>query len=194
METRSRPVPSETKILTRTAPRLVGNQSFQQDSPGRAREGVNPLAPVTRGGVGEQRAPRSFRRKPKSSSEQPSFHRERKPPTGQPRESARGCEPSRPRHPRGCRGAERPTLVPSETEILTRTAPRIVGNQSFQQDSPGRAREGVNPLASVTRGGVGEQSAPRSFRRKQKSSPEQPIASSGMKLSNRTAPGELERV
>ena len=44
--------------------------------------------------------------------------RKPKPPTEQPRESARGCEPSRTPSPRGCRGAERPT-------------PRAVGNEIF---------------------------------------------------------------
>ncbi len=50
------PVPPETKTSDRTAP-------------GEREEGVNPLAPRPRGGVGEQSAPRLHRREPKSSSE-----------------------------------------------------------------------------------------------------------------------------
>ena len=97
------------------------------------------------------------------------FRRETKSTPEYPRESARGCEPSRTRRPRGCRGAERPTLAPSETKAFKRTA-CIVGNQNLHQNSSGRAREGRNPLAPRPRGGVGEQSAPRPHRRKPKSS------------------------
>ena len=59
-----------------------------------------------------KRAARLSRRKPK-------------PPTEQPRESARGCEPSRTPSPRGCRGAERPTLASSGTRVSARTAPQL---------------------------------------------------------------------
>ena len=152
--------------------------------------------------------------------------RKPKPPTEQPRESARGCEPSRTPSPRGCRGAERPTPASSGTRVPTRTVARLrrrskpsieqaqknmcrcfksaarlfrqepkfrltsresmcaavpnalpacpVGNQPFRSNSPGRAREGVNPLAPRPRGGVGERSAPRSCRREPKLPPEQP--------------------
>ena len=48
------------------------------------------------------------------------FRRRPNPPTEQPRESARGCEPSRIPSPRGCRGAERPTLASSGTKIFIR--------------------------------------------------------------------------
>ena len=58
------------------------------------REGHDPLAPVTRGAVGEPRAPRLRRQKRKSSKEQPASS-ETNPSTEPPRESARGCEPSR---------------------------------------------------------------------------------------------------
>ena len=178
--------------------------------------------PVARGGVGERSAPRSFRRKPKSSPEQPrapsktqmssrtvpSPRRKLNLPTKQPRENSRGSQPARPRRPRGCRGAERPTPVSSETEILTRTAPRTVENSNAQQNSsfvpseaqpsnrtaPGKRERVATRSHPVTRGGVGERSAPRSFRRKQKSSPERPRAPSETKVSNRIAPGERERV
>ena len=82
------------------------------------------------------------------------------------RESARGSHPSRRRHPRGCRGAERPTPAPSETKAVRRTA-CVVGNECLHQNSSGRAREGRRPLAPVPRGDVGEQSVPRPRRRKQ---------------------------
>ena len=45
----------------------------------------------------------------------------------------------------GSRGAERPTLAPSETKAVKRIA-RFVGNKNPCQNSHGRAREDVNPL------------------------------------------------
>ena len=51
--------------------------------------------------------------------------RKPKPPTEPPRESARGCEPSRTSSPRGCRGAERPASRAVGNEISVRTAPRL---------------------------------------------------------------------
>ena len=155
------------------------------------------------------------------------FRRRPNPPTEQPRESARGCEPSRTPSPRGCRGAERPTPASSETKVSTRTAPRHrrrskpsieqarknmrrcskraarlfrqkpkfrltsresmcaavpnalpacpVGNQPFRLNSPGRAREGVNPLAPRH---------PRGYRGAECPTP----ASSETKVPARTAP------
>ena len=64
--------------------------------------------------------------------------RKPKPPTEQPRESARGCEPSRIPSPRGCRGAEHPTL-------------RIVGNQNLHQNTPGEL-ERAAALSTSNRG------------------------------------------
>ena len=116
------------------------------------------------------------------------FRRKPKPPTEQPRESARGCEPSRTPSPRGIgeRSAPRPrrrkpkfppeqphgfvggrNLRPNRRGRTCAAVPNappacFVGNQPFRPNSPGRAREGVNPLASRPRGGVGERSAPRS--------------------------------
>ena len=49
--------------------------------------------------------------------------------------------PSRTPSPRGCRGAERPTLASSETKSLKRIA-HIVGNKTLKRTAPGRAREG----------------------------------------------------
>ena len=110
------------------------------------------------------------------------------PNSRQPHERAReGRSPLAPRPPRGCRGAERPTLAPSETKssleqpfapskasISTEAVSCIVGNPNSRRTSPGRAREGHNPLVPVTRGGVGEQSAPRPRRRKPNPHPNSP--------------------
>ena len=68
--------------------------------------------------------------------------------------------PLAPRPPRGCRGAERPTPrsvgnqtptrtdapAPSKNEIPSGIASRAIRNPTSRQSSPGRAREGVNPL------------------------------------------------
>ena len=75
-------------------PCIVGNPNPRQTNPGRAREGRNPLAPVTRGDVGEQSAPRPCRRKQRPQKNS-LLRRKPKSPSEQPRESARGCEPSR---------------------------------------------------------------------------------------------------
>ena len=75
-------------------PCIVGNQTPRQTNPGRAREGRNPLAPVPRGDVGEQSAPRSRRRKQRPQKNS-LLRRKPRSPSEQPRESARGCEPSR---------------------------------------------------------------------------------------------------
>ena len=86
------------------------------------RERVSTLShPVTRGGVGERSAPRPLRRKPNSSPECLHCQKSKSPPA-QPHGRAReGRSPLAPRPPRGCRGAERPTPVSSETEFSTRT-------------------------------------------------------------------------
>ena len=106
--------------------RAVGNKSRQENSlrrrkrispPEQLREsarGSHPSHPPSPGGVGEQSAPRSCRRR--QSRQENSLHRrKRMSPPEQLRESARGSHSSRPRPPRGCRGAERPTPAPSET-------------------------------------------------------------------------------
>ena len=93
--TLSHPVaPRSCRGAERPTPRSVGNKSpqkngllrrepiSQKNSPRRAREGRTPLAPRRPRGVGKQSAPRPRRRKQKSAKEQP-------------RESSRGCEPSR---------------------------------------------------------------------------------------------------
>ena len=82
------------RMPSKEQPCIVGNQTPRRTSPGRAREGRNPLAPVTRGGVGEQSAPRPCRRKQRPQKNS-LLRRKPKSPSEQPRESARGCEPSR---------------------------------------------------------------------------------------------------
>ena len=65
-------------------------------------------------------------------------------PFGRARE---GSHPLAPRHPRGCRGAERPTPASSKTKTLKRIPPPcITGNRSSRQISPRRAREGRSPF------------------------------------------------
>ena len=77
-----------------------------------------------------------------------------------------GRNPLAPRHPRGCRGAERPTPASSETKP-SREQPAPSETNISTRTAPGE-RERVAPLSPpVTRGGVGEQSAPRPRRRKQ---------------------------
>ena len=125
--------------------RAVGNKSRQENSllrrelkspPEQLRESARGSQPSrTPSGVRERSAPRSCRQKQRPQKN--SLHRrERISPPEQLRESARGSQPSRSRHPRGCRGAERPTLVSSGTKVLKRTA-CFVGNQFLHQNSPG---------------------------------------------------------
>ena len=131
--------------------------------------------PVARGGVGERSAPRPLRRKPNSSPERPhQLRRKPKSPPEQPRESARGSHPLAPRPPMGCRGAERPTPASSEAKFFTRTpAPAPSKTQIPARTAPGE-RERVAALSHpAPRGDVGERSAPRPFRRKPNSPPEQ---------------------
>ena len=131
-----------------------------KQSPGEREKDATLSHPVTRGGVGERSAPRPLRRKPNSSPE--CLHRQKsKSPPAQPHGRAReGRNPLAPRRPRGCRGAERPTPrsvgnqtptrtdapAPSKNEIPSGIASRAIRNPTSRQSSPGRAREGVNPL------------------------------------------------
>ena len=69
-------------------------KSAPEQPPGE-RERVATLShPVTRGGVGERSAPRSRRRKQRPQKNS-LLRRKPKSPSEQPRESSRGCEPSR---------------------------------------------------------------------------------------------------
>ena len=127
--------------------------------------------------------------------------RKPKPPTEQPRESARGCEPSRTPSPRGIgeRSAPRPrrrkpkfppeqphgfvggrNLRPNRRGRTCAAVPNappacFVGNQPFRPNSPGRAREGVNPFVPRH---------PRGYRGAECPTP----ASSETKVPARTAP------
>ena len=161
------------EILIRTVLRAAENQHLHRScflhrrkpkfppkqSPGE-RERVATLShPVTRGGVGERSAPRSRRRKPKSSKEQPftspktsisteavscivGNRNSRQPSPGRARE---GRNPLAPRPPRwGRRGAERPTPASSETKSFKRIA-CFVGNQFLHQNSPWESSRGCEP-------------------------------------------------
>ena len=86
--------PPKTSISTEALSCIVGNPNSRRTTPGRAREGRNPLAP---------------------------------------------------RRPRGCRGAERPTPVPSET-TSSKGQPASSETNIPTRTPPGRARESVNPL------------------------------------------------
>ncbi len=100
--------------------------------------------PVTRGGAGEQSAPRPFRRKQRPQKNS-LLRRKPKSPSEQPRESARGSQPSRLPSPEGgCRGAERPTPASSETKSFKRIA-CFVGNQFLHQNSPWESSRGCEP-------------------------------------------------
>ena len=112
------------------------------------------------------------------------------PNSRQPHERAReGRSPLAPRPPRGCRGAERPTLAPSETKssleqpfapskasISTEAVSCIVGNPNSRRTSPGRAREGHNPLAPRHPRGCRGAERPTPTPSETKSSSEQPFA------------------
>ena len=110
-------------------------KAFNRTAPGRAREGVNPLAPRHPRGVGEQSAPRSCRRKQSHQKNSLLRGKRTSPPEQSPGERERVATLS-PRLPRGCRGAERPTPVSPETKAIKRTA-CFVGNQNLRQNSPG---------------------------------------------------------
>ena len=62
-----------------------------------------------------------------------------------PRESARGSQPSRTPSPEGGEGSGAPHARAVGNNIFKRTT-CFVGNQYPHQNTPGRAREGVNPL------------------------------------------------
>ena len=70
-----------------------------------------------------------------------------KPSSEQPRESARGSQPSRTPSPEGVQGSGAPHA-------------RFVENQHFHQNNSGRAREGRNPLAPPSPEGVQGSRAP----------------------------------
>ena len=166
----------------------VGSNCVFRVFPGE-RERVAPLSPpVPRGDVGERSAPRPRRRKQKPSGEQPASPGTKISTRTAPVERERVATLS---HPVGSKGAERPTLVSSET-ASTKEQPASSGTNISTRTAPGE-RERVTALSHpVTRGGVGERSAPRSCRREPKSSKEQP-ASSEINFSIRTAPESSRR-
>ena len=126
------------------------------EQPRESARGSQPSrTPVTRGGVGERSAPRPFRRKPTLSSEQL-------------RESARGSQPSRTPVTRGGageQGAPRPfrrKQRPQKNSLLRR-------KPKSPSEQPRESARGSQPSRLPSpEGGVGERSAPRPFRRKQR--------------------------
>ena len=190
-----------------------------EPSPGE-RERVATLShPVTRGGVGEQSAPRPRRRKRNPHPNSPS--RRRKPASppklfpasseteipaeAVPGRAREGRTPLAPRRPRGCRGAERPTPVPPETKssseqpfappktsISTEAISCIVGNPNSRRIIPGRAREGRNPLAPRRPRGCRGAERPTPVSSETTSSKGQP-ASSETNIPTRTPPRESAR-
>ena len=126
--------------------RFVENQHFHQNNSGRAREGRNPLAPPSPEGVQGSRAPHArfvgnnAHKRPACFVGNQHLHQ------NSPGRAREGRNPLASRPPRGRRGAERPTPASSETKSFKRIA-CFVGNQFLHQNSPGRAREGRNPLA-----------------------------------------------
>ncbi len=158
---------------TRKTPLCRRKSKFPPAQPHeRAREGRNPLAPRHPRGCRGAERPTLAPPEMKSSFEQPfassgaSISTEavscivgnRNSRRSSPRESARGSQPSRIPSPRGCRGAERPTLAPSETKssseqpfassktrISTEAVSRIVGNPNSRRTSPLRRRKPASP-------------------------------------------------
>ena len=102
---------------------IVGNQTPRQSSPGRAREGRNPLAPRPRGGVGERSAPRSRRRERKILRKQFPHRRKRMPSKEQP------CIVGNER-----RQKDNPCIVGNERR--QKDTPCIVGNEIFKRAVP----------------------------------------------------------
>ena len=128
-------VSSETKAVRRTAC-IVGNEYPHQNSSGRAREGRSPLAPVTPRGCRGAEHPTPASSETKAVRRTACVVGNEYPHQNSSGRAREGRTPLAPRHPRGCRGAERPTLAPSGTKVLKRTA-CFVGNQFLHQNSPG---------------------------------------------------------
>ena len=198
---------------------IVGNQTPRQSSPGRAREGRNPLAPrrprECRGAERPTLAPSGKKnlkkaipassetnavkrtalhcRKRTSSKGQPLHCRKRTPSKGHPlHRRKRNLQKSRSR------------FVGNERRQKNSSC--IVGNQTPRQSSPGRAREGRNPLAPrrprECRGAERPTLTPSGKKNLEKAIPASSEtnavkrtapASSGTELPARTAPGERER-
>ena len=131
-------------------PHQIQNPPIRTPS-GRAREGRSPLAPRPRGGVGEQRAPRSRHRKQSHHKGCPHRRKPKFPPE-QPRESARGGEPFRTPSPKGGRGAERPTPALSETKSLKNSLHRR--KLQFPPEQPRESARGSQPSRTPSPEGV----------------------------------------
>ena len=105
--------PSKASISTEAVSCIVGNRNSRRTSPLRRRKPASPPKPF-----------------PASSEIQI-------PVKPAPRRAREGRNPLAPRHPRGCRGAERPTPRAVGNERIQKNSPRIVGNQNSRQNSLG---------------------------------------------------------
>ena len=151
------------------------------EHPRESARGSHPLAPHPRGGVGEQSAPRSRRRERKISRKQFPHRRKRMPSKEQPcivgnerRQKDNPCIVGNERRQKdtpcivGNEIFKRAVPVSSETNAVKRTAPASSETKLPARAAPGE-RERVATLSHpVPRGDVGERSAPRSRRRKQR--------------------------
>ena len=141
------PASSETEIPAEPALCAAENQhlhrsrflhrrksKFPSNQPSGERERVATLShPVTRGSVGERSAPRPRRRKQRPQKDN-LLRREPIPPPEQPRESARGCEPSRlPIEAGDLRGGK--VACPKGKQVASRPTKR---NRRFRLVAPGR--------------------------------------------------------
>ena len=192
---RPTPASSGTKAPARTAPQLrrrskpsteqarknmhlcpVGNQPFRSNSPRESARGSQPSrTPSPRGYRGAERptpAPSGTKAPTRTA---PQLHRRSKPSTEQTRKNMRR------RSKRAARlFRQEPKFRLTSRESMCAAVPNappacFVGNQPFRSNSPGRAREGVNPLAPRH---------PRGYRGAECPTP----ASSETKVPARTAP------
>ena len=170
----------------------VGSNCVFRVFPGE-RERVAPLSPPRppRGCRGAER-PTLAPSEAKPSKEQTPASSETKPPPEQPMGERERVAPLSPRRPRGCRGAERPTLVSSETKPSGEQPASSETNVSTRT-VPGELERAADLSHPVTRGGCRGAERPTPASSETKPSREQP-APSETNISTRTAPGERERV
>ncbi len=134
---RPTPASSGTKINTRMSPASSETNPSKEQPRESARGRVALSYPVTRGGVEEQSAPRPRRREPKSTPECLLLRRKQILQKNSPGRVREGVNPLVPRHPRGCRGAERPTPASSETKINKRMSPASSETNIPTRTAPG---------------------------------------------------------
>ena len=130
------PSPRGCRGAERPTPRAVGNE-IPARTAAKAKAPMNATrrAPVLSGTKFSCKPPRKQKcRREKFTARL--FRRKPKPPTEQPRESARGCEPSRTPSPRGCRGSERPTSRAVGNEIFVCIAAEVKAPMSATRRAP----------------------------------------------------------